>query len=89
MINQGVGNVTGHSFLGNENFFRVLKCGTGIKKDIHVHDASLIISNTYYLEFLDSGSNGCYEVIDEPANSGLHVENFTLYSNCSDCLSSS
>tara|TARA_R100001377_G_scaffold4680_1_gene2664 strand:+ start:9916 stop:10293 length:378 start_codon:yes stop_codon:yes gene_type:complete len=86
MINEGIGNITGHSTIGDENYYRVLKCDSGIQKDIHVHNSSLTISSAYYLEFENPDYNGCYEVIGDPAYSGVHVENFTLYSNCANCL---
>jgi len=83
---QGIGNISGHTAVGDEYYYRVQRCGHSMKKEIHLHGTELVVGNVYYLQFENSGHSNCYTVLNVSASGEHHVESSTLYDDCDACI---
>jgi len=82
---QGIGNITGH-VLENVNFYKVQRCGHNMKKEVHLHDRTLVVGNVYYLNFENTGHSNCYTVLSEVSSGDHHIESETVYADCDACI---
>lgn len=83
---QGIGNISSHTTVGDEYYYRVQRCGHSMKKEIHLHGTELVVGNVYYLQFENSGHSNCYTVLNVSASGEHHVESSTLYDDCDACI---
>ena len=82
---QGIGNITGEQVEVGTSKYKVQHCSSSVERNIHIHEGTLNIGAVYYLRFHNSNYDGCYAILSTINSSGLHVNSFTLYSDCTDC----
>tara|TARA_Y100000389_G_scaffold205089_1_gene262991 strand:- start:11170 stop:11523 length:354 start_codon:yes stop_codon:yes gene_type:complete len=82
---QGIGNITGH-ITEDANYYKVQRCGHNMKKEVHLHDRTLIVGNVYYLNFENTGHSNCYTVLSEVPSGEHHIDSETVYADCDACI---
>lgn len=81
---QGIGSIFGHQHTTPYQGYRIERCTDSHHHNVHYH-GSLIVGKIYNIT-LENGHSGCYTVVREQPQEGIHINSVSSpFDNCADC----
>ena len=81
---QGIGSIYGHTNNTPYQGYRIERCSDNHHQNVHYHGA-LVVGKIYNLT-LENGHSGCYTVVQEQHQEGIHINSVSSpFDTCVAC----